>query len=104
MSIQETQNIILGAGISGLGAAYALNKRNEKSLIIEKDKTYAGLCGNFSINGFRFDRFVHFSFTANEQVNQIFEKSSPEIYRHIPNPFNIYKNKWIQYQTQVFLQ
>lgn len=100
MSIQETQNIILGAGIAGLGAAYALNKRNEKSLIIEKDKTYAGLCGNFSINGFRFDRFVHFSFTANEQVNQIFKKSSPEIYRHIPNPFNIYKNKWIKHPAQ----
>jgi protoporphyrinogen oxidase len=100
MSLRKVQNIILGAGIAGLGAAYTLKSRNEESLIIEKDDTYAGLCGNFTINGFRFDRFVHFSFSDNNTVNRIFQVSSPEIYKHIPNPFNLYKNKWIKHPAQ----
>ena len=38
--------VILGAGIAGLGASYALYNRSEKSVIFEKDSTYGGLCGN----------------------------------------------------------
>lgn len=48
-----SQVYILGAGISGLGAGYSLRKRGISSVILEKDITYGGLCGNFEINGFR---------------------------------------------------
>ena len=72
-----SQVYILGAGISGLGAGYSLRKRGISSVILEKDITYGGLCGNFEINGFRFDRFVHFSFSNNEEVNRLFSLSSP---------------------------
>ncbi len=93
-------NVILGAGIAGLGASYALHQRGEKSVIFEKDDTYGGLCGNFTIDGFRFDRFVHFTFSKNEQVNAIFNASSPEIYRHLPEAYNIYKGIWIKHPAQ----
>lgn len=93
-------NVILGAGIAGLGASYALHQRGEKSVIFEKDDTYGGLCGNFTIDGFRFDRFVHFTFSQNEQVNAIFKASSPEIYRHKPEAYNIYKGLWIKHPAQ----
>lgn len=94
------QIYILGAGISGLGASYSLRKRGIPSVILEKDSTYGGLCGNFEINGFRFDRFVHFSFSNNEEVNRLFSLSSPNIIRHIPNPYNIYKRNWIKHPAQ----
>lgn len=29
----------------------------------------------------------------NEEVNRLFSLSSPNIIRHIPNPYNIYKGK-----------
>lgn len=93
-------NVILGAGIAGLGASYALHQRGEKSVIFERDNTYGGLCGNFTIDGFRFDRFVHFTFSKNEQVNAIFNASSPEIYRHLPEAYNIYKGIWIKHPAQ----
>lgn len=93
-------NIILGAGISGLGASYALTEKGEKCIVFEKDDTYGGLCGNFSIDGFRFDRFVHFTFSQNERVNEIFKSSSPEIYRHIPKAYNVYKGIWIKHPAQ----
>lgn len=93
-------NLILGAGISGLGAAYALRKAGKQSILLEKDNTYGGLCGSFTINGFTFDRFVHLSFAKDEQVNQIFRTGSPNIITHIPNPSNIYRGKWIKHPAQ----
>jgi len=92
--------IIIGAGIAGLGASYALRKKNIQSTILEKERDYGGLCGSFEINGFRFDRFVHLSHTQDETVKQLFLKSSPEIITHIPNPYNIYKRKWIKHPAQ----
>lgn len=92
--------IVLGAGIAGLGAAYKLSQDNQRIIVLEKDNTYGGLCGNFEINGFRFDRFVHFSFSNNEEVNRLFSLSSPNIIRHIPNPYNIYRGNWIKHPAQ----
>lgn len=92
--------IILGAGISGLGAGHSLRQKKNSPIILEKDETYGGLCGNFIIKGFRFDRFVHLSFTKDEEVNKIFAEGSPEIYRHIPNPFNLYHSFWIKHPAQ----
>jgi len=52
-------NIILGVGISGLGAWYADNDVE----IYEMDDLPGGLCGEININRFHFDRAVHLSFT-----------------------------------------
>lgn len=92
--------IILGAGISGLGAGYSLRRKGISAILLEKDSTYGGLCGNFEIDGFRFDRFVHFSFSNSEKVNELFSLSSPDIISHIPNPYNIYNGKWIKHPAQ----
>ena len=59
----EKQIVILGAGAAGLGANYSLKQKGYNPIVLEKDETYGGLCGNFMIAGFRFDRFVHFDFT-----------------------------------------
>lgn len=93
-------NIIIGAGIAGLGASYALRQRGIPSIILERDAGYGGLCGSFEINGFRFDRFVHLSHTQDEYVKGLFRFSSPEQITHIPNPYNIYKRKWIKHPAQ----
>lgn len=93
--------LIVGAGISGLGASYGLLQKGKRSLILEKDDKYGGLCGNFTIAGsFRFDRFVHLSFSQDETVNQLFRKSSPDMHRHTPNPFNLYKGTWLKHPAQ----
>lgn len=98
--MHKVENLILGAGISGLGAAYALHKTGKAAVIVEKDNTYGGLCGSFTIDGFTFDRFVHLSFAKDERINQIFHNSCGELIRHIPNPFNIYQGKWIKHPAQ----
>lgn len=96
----KVDNLILGAGIAGLGAAYALHRMGQMALVVEKDATYGGLCGNIEIDGFSFDRFVHFTFTQNEDVNAIFKASCGALIRHIPNPYNIYHRQWIKHPAQ----
>lgn len=96
----EKNVVIIGAGISGLGASYSLKKKGVESLILEKDDTYGGLCGSFEVDGFRFDRFVHLSHTQDRFVQSLFRLSSPQIITHIPNPYNIYKRKWIKHPAQ----
>lgn len=96
----NNNTIILGAGISGLGAAYSLRQKGETPLVLEKDETYGGLCGCFTIDGFTFDRFVHLSFAKDERVLNIFNTSAKRIITHIPNPYNIYNRKWIKHPAQ----
>lgn len=98
--MNKNKIIILGDGIAGLGAAYKLKQNNQPCTILEKDDTYGGLCGNFTINGFRFDRFVHFSFAKDEDVNQIFKEGAEDIYRHTPNAYNLYHGIWIKHPAQ----
>ena len=94
------RTIILGAGIAGLGAAHACKIWGGSPVVLEKDETFGGLCGCFTIEGFTFDRFVHFSFAKEEEVLDIFNSSAGEVITHIPNPYNIYHRKWIKHPAQ----
>ena len=97
----EISNVIIGSGVSGLGAAHALKERGESAVILEKDATFGGLCGSFNIKGFTFDRFVHLSFAKKEEAaTKLFEESCSDIIQHTSNPFNIYKGKWIKHPAQ----
>lgn len=94
------RTIILGAGIAGLGAAHACKICGGSPVILEKDETFGGLCGCFTIEGFTFERFVHFSFAEEEEVLAIFNSSAGEVITHTPNPYNIYHRKWIKHPAQ----
>lgn len=96
----NVDNLILGAGVAGLGAALSLSKQGKDYLVLEKSDAFGGLCGNFEINGFRFDRFVHFSFTSNQEVRNLFDSSAKKIIRHTPNPYNLYHGVWIKHPAQ----
>lgn len=89
-------NIVLGAGIAGISASYHLKKKGIESTVYEKDSDWGGLCGFFEIDGFRFDRFVHFTFTTDEYILGIFEKSSP-LYAHPSISYNYYKGCWLKH-------
>jgi len=92
--------IILGAGISGLSAGYHLKKKNKRAIIFEKNDRWGGLCDNFEINGYRFDKCVHFSFTKNNYVKKMFSSSSPYYFFKPPISYNYYNGLWIKHPVQ----
>lgn len=91
--------MILGAGIAGISAAYHLKQKGENSVIYEKDNDWGGLCGFFEIDGFRFDRFVHFTFAKDEKIAELFAKSSP-LYAHPPVSYNYWRGCWLKHPAQ----
>lgn len=91
--------IILGAGISGISCGYHLKEKKIESIIYEKNSSWGGLCDNFEINGFRFDKFIHLSFTKNEYVKELFTKNI-KFKTHIPDPVNYYKGVWLKHPAQ----
>lgn len=91
--------VILGSGIAGISAGYHLEKSGEKVVIYEKNNDWGGLCGNFTIDGFRFDKFVHFTFTDDPYIKGIFEKSSP-LYDHPSISYNYYNGYWLKHPAQ----
>lgn len=91
--------LILGAGISGISASYHLSQKGIENIIFEKDDDWGGLCGNFQINGFRFDKAIHLSFTENEYVKKLFSKSC-EYITHKPIAYNYYQGHWLKHPAQ----
>ncbi len=91
--------IILGAGIAGISAGYHLKQKEIASTIYEKDSDWGGLCGFFEIDGFRFDRFVHFSFAPDENDQKLFA-GQIGMYEHIPFPSNYYHGYWLRHPAQ----
>ena len=92
--------LVVGAGISGLGALHTLYRKPIVAKGLEKSDTYGGLCSSFSVNGFRFDRFIHLSFSNIDEVNVLFSEVEGGINRHSPNPSNLYKGRWIKHPSQ----
>lgn len=91
--------IILGSGIAGISAGYHLRQKGLSSVIYEKDNDWGGLCGHFTIDGFRFDRFVHFTFAPEEYEQKLFSASFG-MYEHIPFPSNYYHGFWLRHPAQ----
>lgn len=90
---------IIGSGIAGISAGYHLKEKGENPELFEQDSDWGGLCGNFTINGFRFDKFVHFTFADDEYIRNIFEESS-ETYAHPSISSNYYRGYWLKHPAQ----
>ena len=95
-------NIVLGAGAAGVSAAYHLAQKGAPAVVYEKNADWGGLCGNFTINGFRFDKFVHFTFPKEKYTEDFFESSSP-LYAHPPVSYNYWRGFWLKHPAQTNL-
>lgn len=91
-------NLVLGAGIAGIAVSYELKQHNIDSIILEKNNNWGGLLDNFSIDGFRFDKFIHLSFAKDEYVNNVFFKT--DFINHKPLSSNYYKGTWLKHPAQ----
>jgi len=62
------QVIVIGAGFTGLTAAYELAKNGISVTVLEADEEIGGLAGAFEVGGERLDRFYHHWFTNDLDV------------------------------------
>jgi protoporphyrinogen oxidase len=60
--------LVVGGGLSGLSAAYQLEKEGQKYLLIEKENTAGGLCRSFQVRGYTFDYSGHLLCVKDEGV------------------------------------
>lgn len=60
--------VILGAGLSGLSAAYHLKGKCE---VFEKNSEVGGLCRSIKIDGFTFDYGPHILYTINPYISRL---------------------------------
>ncbi len=51
--------IIIGAGVTGLAAAYHLTQHGKKVLVLEKGAEPGGLLASYSIHSFKIEKFYH---------------------------------------------
>ena len=63
--------VVVGAGFTGLTAAYELVCQGVPVLVLEKDNEVGGLAGNFKINGQQVEKFYHHVFTGDRYVTAL---------------------------------
>ena len=56
--------VIVGAGFTGLAAAYDLTKKGFSVTVLESDDRVGGLAGSFEVNGHNLEKFYHHWFAA----------------------------------------
>jgi len=90
--------VVLGGGIAGISATYHLYGLGDKAICYEANSEAGGLTSNFTVDGFRFDKAIHLSFTSNEYVQQLFAKTP--YYSHDPESSCYENGVWLRHPIQ----
>jgi protoporphyrinogen oxidase len=68
----ERQDVILGAGLAGLTAAYTLQRAGEDHWqVYERESRVGGLARTMEVDGFRFDYGPHILFTIDTEMAEL---------------------------------
>ncbi len=75
MTINSQPHIaIIGAGFTGLAAAYELAKQGISVTVLEAEAEIGGLAAAFDVQGEKLDRFYHHWFTNDQHVMQLIDE------------------------------
>lgn len=97
--VKMEEMVILGAGLSGLSAAYHLEPI--KCEIFEKNNTVGGHIFSENRDGVIWDQGPHVSFTKNDYVKGLFAKSVNDDYQEFPvETASFFKGNWIPHPAQ----
>ena len=72
---KKTKVCVIGAGFTGLTAAYQLSKHPQYQIsIYDKDKQLGGLAASFKVGGNQLDKFYHHWFSNDQYALQLVEE------------------------------
>lgn len=96
---------VLGAGMAGFGAAYALHEEGIKSTIYEARPRLGGHTStHFYDDGFAFDEGPHISFTSDKRIQELFAQSVGGKFERFKAYVNNYwRGHWVKHPAQVNL-
>lgn len=63
--------VVIGAGFTGLAAAYEISCKGIPVIVLEKDDQIGGLAGSFPVRGQLLEKFYHHWFKSDEHVIQL---------------------------------
>ncbi|MDD5070481.1 MAG: FAD-dependent oxidoreductase [Candidatus Omnitrophica bacterium] len=99
--MKKKKIVILGAGITGLSAAYFLGRRNVSVSAFEKESQPGGLCRSIKTNGFVFDysgHLLHFRHQWTKRfVNSLLKNN---LKKHKRRSFIYFKGQFVPYPFQ----
>jgi len=99
------QTVILGAGISGLSAAYVLEQVSPGSYgIYEQGATVGGLCRTQQVEGFRFDTVSHVLHFRSEETEQLVHRLlDGDLIRQERSAWIHFQGRYVPYPFQTHL-
>ncbi len=65
---------VIGAGFSGLAAAYELTRLGHRPIVFESEAEVGGLAAGFAMGNSRIERFYHHWFTSDRHVQELAEE------------------------------
>ena len=69
--MSAARTVVIGAGFSGLSAAFELARHGHAVTVLEADPEVGGLAGTFEVNGQRLEKFYHHWFTNDRHVGDL---------------------------------
>ena len=92
-------DIVLGAGLAGLSAAYHIG--HKQCVLLEKSARPFGRVHSECRNGFIWDEGPHVSFTKSDYVKELFKESVCGAYKEFEAKIgNFYQGHWIDHPAQ----
>jgi protoporphyrinogen oxidase len=94
----ESNLVILGSGMGGLGAAFAAREAGVSSVIFDKSSHPGGHTISHIRDGYTFDEGPHVSFTKNPRIQQLFAAAIDGKYESI-NAYidNYWQGHWVRH-------
>ena len=91
--------VIVGAGFTGLSAAFNASNRGKKVLVIEKESSVGGLASTFLFSdGSEIEKYYHHWFSHDEYITSMAKKISiDDKIITLPSKTGMFYNKRISY-------
>jgi len=91
--VETRRNLILGAGLAGLSAAFHL--RREETLVLERELEVGGLCRSREVDGFTFDCTGHLLHLREPSIRDL-------VHSLLPRAFDAVERRSLIYSKGVF--
>jgi len=97
-TMNERQDVILGAGLAGLTAAYTLQRRGETHWqIYERESRVGGLARSMAVDGYLFDYGPHILFTIDAEIEALIRELLGDNFHAQERSAWIYHRQWDLY-------